>query len=260
MRLKWLLTAVFATTMVWSAADAAQIYYRHGSGLITLPEGSGGGVQEPVEPVQDTTPNPFAFATSTEIVPGAVVESGIVQIGGLDIDVPVVSTGGEHRVCLSETEDCGSWSIESTIGDGQWLQLRQTASESFETQTTMHVAVGGGGADWSVTTKAANSPDDFVLADSGSQYMTVWVKITGAAESYPLELSAVNKVSGAHHPAYWMACPSAGICQGSWNSTPTGTFETGKFLQVFLPIQPYNSVLLTVKVGDMVKTVTMYEG
>lgn len=257
MRLCRILAAAVAFASLCGAADAAQFYYRPSGKLIPLSEatGPGGGDQGPVE---DKNPDAFSFADSTEVAPGSLVESDYARIAGIDVPVSVASPGGEHRICGAMGEDCGEWSAESSIENGQWLQLRQSSGETFSTRTTMHVSVGDGGADWAVETRAANSPDDFVLADSGKEYKTVWVKITGSAPSYPISLSAVNKGTTDSRPVYWMACPSAGICASYWTSTPTGTFTSGLYLIAYLPIQPYQNVTLTVKIGDMVKTVDMY--
>lgn len=88
-------------------------------------------------------------------------------------------TGGEYRIA-SDRAGTGAtaWgSSASTIAHGQFLQVRQTASASGSTATTLNVTIGSETYDWTVTTASA-AAFPIVALDSTTPDL---FRITGAA-------------------------------------------------------------------------------
>ncbi|GAB5387520.1 MAG: hypothetical protein Alpg2KO_04880 [Alphaproteobacteria bacterium] len=95
----------------------------------------------------------FAFDDSTGAA-GALVESAIVQVSGFENAAVSVSGDGspQFRICADATCSGGeSFGSSGTISDGEYLQLRLTASASNFTVHTANATVGAVSDDWAVT-------------------------------------------------------------------------------------------------------------
>jgi hypothetical protein len=87
-------------------------------------------------------------------------EWAYVHAGHPGVDSRAISiTGGEYRIANDRAgTGATAWtSTAGTITSGKYLQVRQTASGSGSTVTTLTVTIGSQTADWSVTTASAFS-------------------------------------------------------------------------------------------------------
>ena len=106
----------------------------------------------------DTTPDAFAFTAQTEVEPGTAVTSDAITVSGIEAAASIsVSSGGSLVVD-------GSAFTGATITNGKKVAVTVPASTSFNTKTTATVTIGGVSADFSVTTRTADTtPDAFAF-------------------------------------------------------------------------------------------------
>jgi len=120
----------------------------------------------------DTTPSPFSFTDQNSVTTSTLITSNIVQIAGIDCNVPVTISGSgspEYRICNDGT--CSSVSqswINSSgiINNGQYLQLRLTSHTNSNTENLSNVTVGMTTENWGVTTTSC--PDIGDVCSDGS--------------------------------------------------------------------------------------------
>lgn len=115
------------------------------------------------------TPDPFSFTDQNGVTRGVTVTSNAITVSGLTdgVVVPVSVTGGEYRI------GGGDWTGEpGYAGNGDQIAVRHTSSDSYATQTTTTLTVGGvvapnnlsivlgmpASADFTSTTEAAPPP------------------------------------------------------------------------------------------------------
>jgi len=109
--------------------------------------------------VADTTPDPFEFAAQSNVALNAVVTSNAVTISGIDAPAPISINGGTYAI------NGGAYtSAAGSIGNGDSVQVRQTASAQYATTTTATLTIGGVQGVFSVTTLADGNA--FVLPPS----------------------------------------------------------------------------------------------
>lgn len=115
-----------------------------------------GGLQEPyldgsvfrlTGPLGDTTPNPFSFTASTNVMPLATVNSNSVTVKGIDMPAPIKISGGEYQI------NGGLWtSSPGYVNNGQLVAVRHQAAITLGTSTKTSVNIGGVNAAFSSTT------------------------------------------------------------------------------------------------------------
>lgn len=98
-----------------------------------------------------TTPNAFAFTEVTGATANTTYTSNTVTISGIDIPVPLSSSGNANGQSCN-VNGAGWSTCSGTISAGSTLQVRQQSSGSPMTKTDMTVTVGGRSAIFSVTT------------------------------------------------------------------------------------------------------------
>lgn len=108
----------------------------------------------------DTTPEPFSFASQSDVPTGSLRQSTTATISGFDALAAVSVTGGEYSVGCT-----GSFtSAAGQISNGQGICLRHTAATVAATATDTTVTIGGVSAVFRSTTAAATpvepTPDD----------------------------------------------------------------------------------------------------
>ncbi|MFA5552213.1 MAG: leucine-rich repeat domain-containing protein [Trueperaceae bacterium] len=126
-------------------------------------------------------PGPFGFVAQTDVEPGAVVESNVVQLRSSNVPLPASVEGGD-AVLLINGEVAGD---DATAAPGAELQVRLTASTEFNGTVTATVTVGEVSALFSVTTRAASTtPNEFSFeavtdAEPDSEVTSADVELTG---------------------------------------------------------------------------------
>ncbi len=147
--------------------------------------------------VSGTTPAGFDFLNSTGARLSTQTESGIIPISGISVATEVSIYGGgapQFRVC--SISDCSavvsSYGNSASIINGQYLQLRLTASSTQTTALSAVVTVGTVSDSWSVTTSAAPSGFSYALAPfvfTRGTLISRSPSITGIVESYTVSPS-----------------------------------------------------------------------
>ena len=111
---------------------------------------------------QDISPDAFSFTPDNPVVVrSASVESDAVTVEGITGSVGVSISGGEYAVNGgSYTSDAGF------IENGQSVQVRLTASSSFDTPVTVTLTIGDTNVGFTATTEVRDiSPDTFSFDD-----------------------------------------------------------------------------------------------
>tara|TARA_R110001583_G_scaffold42509_21_gene135202 strand:+ start:1492 stop:5700 length:4209 start_codon:yes stop_codon:yes gene_type:complete len=108
----------------------------------------------------DTTPDSFSFSAQTDVEPATRINSNIVTITGFEEQLPLTVTNGSFLVN-------GSVAGSSTqVVDGDQIQVVHTSSSDFSTQVTSTVTLGSVTADFTSTTRTADTiPNSFSFTD-----------------------------------------------------------------------------------------------
>ncbi len=103
--------------------------------------------------VPDTSPDPFSFAPVTGVLRNAVVTSAPVVITGINTATPISISSGSYSVNGSSFK-----SVPGIVLSGDRVVVRQTASNRFNTTTTVVLTVGDVSAPFAVTTRRLLEP------------------------------------------------------------------------------------------------------
>lgn len=124
----------------------------------------------------DMVPNTFGFAPKLNVPPGSQQTSDPVQVSGF-LAAPISIVGGNFaQYCIANSASCSPASCAvpfgtatSTVGNGQYVCVRQTAPLKASGQATATLIIGGGWADFLVTTGTlAGSPCTLDVDDNGA--------------------------------------------------------------------------------------------
>jgi VWFA-related protein len=99
----------------------------------------------------DTTPDAFGFNAVTGVNRGATVQSNAVEINGLEVPAHISVIQGEYSIGCT---DANFTRDPATIDNGDTVCVRHTASNSFSTNRTTTLTVGGFAATFTSTTRA----------------------------------------------------------------------------------------------------------
>ena len=128
----------------------------------------------------DTTPDAFAFTDQTAVPVGTVRESNTIVVAGIDAAATISVSSGEYRV------NSGSYTASAgTVVNGDAVQVRHTASASFNTATNTVLTIGGVSDTFTSTTESSDTtPFAFAFTDVtdvavGSVQESNTVTITG---------------------------------------------------------------------------------
>jgi len=193
---------------------------------------------------QDLTPDAFAFNAVTGATLSAGVNSDPVQISGVSGEVPVsVSAGNGALFRVGTGPDAGNitWGAEGfvdstetgvTVVNGGWVQMRLTASASYETEVTGVLTIGNGTPETfsvttgtepvSITITSGTAPDaEQDEAYAGFDFKTV-ASVSGGSPSSPPTVNDLAWSVTAGALPVGMSVSAAGVLDG----TPT---EIGSF-------------------------------
>ncbi len=202
---------------------------------------------------QDVTPDPFDFVNQGGLPLGAVVSSAILQITGITGSVPVSVSGdaATFRVCPDAvcTGNPGFGAASGTITNGQYVQLRLTASAAFATAKTATLTVGTRSDGWTVTTVAQDTtPNSFGFtnvtgAALGATVASSTAQVSGITGAVPVSVAGGNQ-------ARFRVCPEAS-CSGVAFQTAASTITNGQYLGLQQVASATNgtTVIETVTVG-----------
>ncbi len=149
--------------------------------LLACGGGGGGGTPD------DVTPNAFSFTAQTGVELSTVVESNAVTVGSINVPVSISVTGGEYSI--------GSGAFTSASGQvsaGQSVRVRLTSSDSYSTETSVTLSIGGVSGTFNVTTLDDTTPDAFSFTAQTGAALSAVVEsneITVAGISVPVSIS-----------------------------------------------------------------------
>ena len=137
----------------------------------------------------DTSPESFSFTERTGEQPDSSVTSDTITVRGINSVVPIEVTGG--TLVVNGQDFTGT-----TVARGRQVAVKVIASSSYNTETTATVTIGGVSANFSVTTRAADTtPDAFTFmpkafVDPGSSVTSDAITVSG------IEAAAAIAVDG----------------------------------------------------------------
>ncbi len=137
----------------------------------------------------DRTPNPFSFTAQTGVELSTVVESNAITVTDINKSVDISVTGGEYSIAGGAYTGAAG-----TVTEGQSVTIRLTSSDSYSTQTSATLTIGGVAGTFSVTTLDDNVPDAFSFTAQNEIAVETLVEsnsvtITGLAVASPISIS-----------------------------------------------------------------------
>ena len=145
----------------------------------------------------DNTPtfNPSDFTDATSnIQPGATVDSNAITVGGINVGISVSVSGCTVSIAG------GSEVTSGTVTSGQTVRIRSTASGSFNTQTTPSINVGGTTINQIVRTRVAvtaSQPNAPTITQTNSNASSQTVSLSATGGSGTLQFSNDNSNWGS---------------------------------------------------------------
>lgn len=98
----------------------------------------------------DTTPDNFTFENNLEVIRNSLSSSNEVRITGIDTPTSITVNNGEYRI-----NDGVFTTTTNTISNNDFVQLRHTSSNSYETTVTTTLVIGEEVGTFSSTTITA---------------------------------------------------------------------------------------------------------
>ncbi len=134
-------------------------------------------------------PDYFKFASLLNQAPGAVVESEVFRISGINVPVPISVTGGEYRI-----GEGGYTASPGMISAGQTLQLRATLPNRNNATQTVAVKIAGDERTFSASTPVGVDPQP----NGGSLVVAIsqGLEPLGFGKTYTFSPSAGAVISG----------------------------------------------------------------
>ena len=153
----------------------------------------------------DTTPDALAFAAREAVALAKPIVSDPVQVGGINVAVPVSATGGQF--CVSAGSNCScdiaSYASSGFVSSGQSICVRHRSAATTLTTTMTNVLVGGVPAAFSSTTGAIATPRAGLAADLDADAFAdlVWTHPSGASGAWLLDANGYHDANVVLPPA-----------------------------------------------------------
>lgn len=164
----------------------------------------------------DTTPDAFAFTAVTGQFKDQVITSNTITITGINEPSDLTIVGGEYRI------GAGEWlSSPTTITNNQTVAVRHTSSDSYLTETTTTLIIGGVSGDFVSTTLAISEPE--LSAGGGITSPTI-----NTVFSFTPDSSAGGEVASwsvENKPSWATFNAATGELSGTVNSEDTFTIQ-----------------------------------
>lgn len=169
---------VSETGLSCSAATKGSIRYNNTTSTLEYCNSSS-WVSVQTAACSDATPNVFTFADQANVVISTLTTSDIIQISGINCNVPVSISGlGTPAFRTCSDSGCSSvlqdWTTgTSSISTGQYIQVRQTSDSAGGAIDQITVIVGSSASVWSVATAGGDctgSPAVGTICADGTIY------------------------------------------------------------------------------------------
>lgn len=119
----------------------------------------------------DVTPNAFTFTNISGVARNSP-QNGYVRITGIEQGVTASISGGSATFAVSNstaTPSSGFTATAKTVTNNQYVHVRLTSSNSYNTTVTTTLTAGGVSDGWDVTTQVApGTVDGFVASQGGT--------------------------------------------------------------------------------------------
>lgn len=209
------------------------------------------------EPVaDDSMPDSFSLPAVVGAEPSSMQSASGILIAGINVPVQAtVSASGakvpQIRACSAPAADCGQWSGSVTVSNGQYLDIRVVAEDSFSSSSAVELRVGEFAAQWTVSTRAVDLvPDQFTIATvSEADPGTVQTASGILASGFDGELALSGVPATSNEPQFRVcAGPSAGC--GPWAASVS--ISSGQYFDVRVTAESGFSAsnAVTVALGD----------
>jgi subtilisin-like proprotein convertase family protein len=145
------------------------------------------------QPAPDLTPDTFTIAPVTNAALGVEVPSAAFTVTGINTPVPISVIGGKYQI-----DSAPFTSSSGTVSAGQTVKVSLLSSSTFDTSKTASITVGSLTAQFSVTTRQADTtPDAFsftpvVNAEPNALLASASATITG------IDSSAISITGGQY--------------------------------------------------------------
>ena len=192
----------------------------------------------------DTTPDVFGFTAQTGVPVGTVRTSNAITVSGINAAAPISVSNGSYSIGCTSTFVTAA----ATIGNGQTVCVRHTASGSANATTNTALTIGGVVGTFSSTTGAEDTtPNSFAFtAQTGVE--TNSVRTSNAITIAGINAPAPISVSGGGGSSYSIGCTGSFV-------TTAGTISNGQTVCVRHTASPAASTITST-----VLTVGSYQG
>lgn len=216
---------VSETGLSCSAATKGSIRYNNTTSTLEYCNSSS-WVSVQTAACSDATPNVFTFADQANVVISTLTTSDIIQISGINCNVPVSISGlGTPAFRTCSDSGCSSvlqdWTTgTSSISTGQYIQVRQTSDSAGGAIDQITVIVGSSASVWSVATAGGDctgSPAVGTICADG----TIYAGLTpdGSVKMYTTRCDYGQTWNGSN-------CTGTRLAQ-NWNNGTSNWTTTG---------------------------------
>lgn len=164
----------------------------------------------------DTTPDTFHFSDVSGAALDSTVLSDVITVSGINTATTITVSGGSYAV------NGGNFtSTQSSVSNGDSVQLRQTSSAAYATTTDTTLTIGGVSDTFSVTTVSGNTPVSDTTPDPFS-----FPALTGVATSTVLA-STATVISGIDAAAPLSVSGGEYAINGGTYTSGSGSINAG---------------------------------
>lgn len=232
-----LLMAVILSLFIIAPASAAPITYTYDAAgqiqTVTYPNGysitytydtSGNRLASEITFTPDTTPDPFVFASISNVALNTLIESSPIAVAGINTPTALSITSGEYSV---STDSGATWSPYSSttpaaIAPNSMVKVRQMSAGTSVTTTDTTLYIGGVSATFSVTTVDATPPTSIIRTpEDGAGIMNTSFTISGTASDMG---SSVSKVEISINGGAWTEAIGTTNWIYQWTGIAPGTY------------------------------------
>lgn len=190
---------------------------------------------------QDTLPTPFSFTAQSGVALSAVATSNSITVSGITTTTTIAVSGGTY------SKNGGAYtSTAGTVSNGDTVTVRQTASSSYNTKTTVTLLIGGVPGLFDVTTVALDTiPSSFAFTDQTGVALSATatsntVTVAGLTTSTSISISGgtYSKNGGAYTSTAGTVINGDTItvrqtASTSYNTMTSATLNIGTLLRAF---------------------------
>jgi hypothetical protein len=165
----------------------------------------------------DVTPNTFNFTTQNDVNLSDTITSNDLNITGIEIPVSISISGGEYSI------DSGNWTnLDSNISNGQLVKVKHTSANSYDTNMTTTLTIGGVSGTFTSKTRIMDiTPEPFTFTSQSNVTKNTLISSTATTITGLEGATSVSISSGSEYS----------IDDATWTNV-TGTITDGQTIKV----------------------------